>query len=317
MRGPVNGTTTVFVDDDLGREIAEYDGAGNVLRDYAYLPHDAGAVASLEATGNVNFRHYERLGSLVALSGGPLGAGSFISGWDAEPDYGGTGEFLGGVTFSYAGYYFDQETGLYHTARRYYAPSIGRFLSPDPIRQHGGANIYAYVGDDPLNATDPSGLCFEDACVVEGVGAGAVYAGASALIAAGVCVQTCGSIINSISSAFNTVFNSADPTVPPLPPGVGPGPYAGPSVPSGPSPRPTAGQQEAINAAGAQAGCHTCGTTDPGTQSGNWIGDHQPPTAINPPGNPQVYLPQCQGCSNTQGGLVRGLLNNFEAPTLK
>ena len=48
-----------------------------------------------------------------------------------------------------------------------------------------------------------------------------------------------------------------------------------------------------------------------------WIGDRQPPTAITPPGNPQIYLPQCQGCSNTQGGLVRGLTNNFETATSK
>jgi hypothetical protein len=53
------------------------------------------------------------------------------------------------------------------------------------------------------------------------------------------------------------------------------------------------------------------------THPTSWIGDHQPPTAINPPGNPQIYLPQCQGCSNTQGGLVRGLTNNFETPTPK
>ena len=122
-----------------------------------------------------------------------------------------------------------------------------------------GAKFYAYVGNDPLNRVDPSGLCFEDACVLEGTGAGAIYLGASALVAAGLCVETCGGITNSINSAAASIFNSAPPT---LPPGVGPGPYAGPSVPAGPGPRPTADQQQAINAAGAEAGCHTCGTTD-------------------------------------------------------
>lgn len=39
---------------------------------------------------------------------------------------------------------------------RYYAPHIGRFLQPDPIIS--GSNLYAYVNNDSLNATDPSGM---------------------------------------------------------------------------------------------------------------------------------------------------------------
>lgn len=143
---------------------AEYDGSGNVQRDYAYLPHDAGPVVSLEAGGNINYRQYDRLGTLVALSGGAPGAGALITNWYAQPDYGSTNLLTAGVTFGYAGYYFDQETGLYKTASRYYDPRLGRFLSPDPIRQDGGLNIYAYAGNDPLNLTDTSGLCTQIGC---------------------------------------------------------------------------------------------------------------------------------------------------------
>ena len=77
------------------------------------------------------------------------------------------------------------------------------------------------------------------------------------------------------------------------------------SIPAGPSARPAPGQQTAINEMGKAHGCHTCGATTPGTKSGNWIGDHQPSTALNQPGNPQVYKPQCLGCSQRQGGQVR------------
>ncbi len=56
------------------------------------------------------------------------------------------------------------------------------------------------------------------------------------------------------------------------------------SIPAGPSARPTAAQQRAINEMGDAHGCSTCGATTPGTTSGNWVGDHQPPTALNPPG---------------------------------
>ncbi|MGO4881090.1 MAG: RHS repeat-associated core domain-containing protein, partial [Bryobacteraceae bacterium] len=76
------------------------------------------------------------------------------------------------------------------------------------------------------------------------------------------------------------------------------------SIPAGPTARPTAAQQAAINEMGDAHGCNTCGTSNPGTQSGNWVGDHQPPTALNPPGGAQVYQPQCLQCSRQQGGQV-------------
>ncbi|WP_169730172.1 RHS repeat-associated core domain-containing protein, partial [Chitinimonas koreensis] len=92
-----------------------------------------------------------------------------------------------------------------------------------------------------------------------------------------------------------------------VPSNVGPGPYAGDSVPAGPSSRPTKEQQDKINEIGDRDGCHTCGTKDPGTKSGNWIGDHQDPTKLNPEGKPQRYYPQCKTCSNEQGGRIRWL----------
>ena len=45
------------------------------------------------------------------------------------------------------------------------------------------------------------------------------------------------------------------------------------SIPAGPTARPTAAQQAAINEMGDAHGCNTCGTSNPGTQSGNWVGD--------------------------------------------
>jgi RHS repeat-associated protein len=58
----------------------------------------------------------------------------------------------------YAGRAFDVETGLYYNRARYYHPGFGRFLTRDPSGFAGGVNLYAYVGNGPINARDPYGL---------------------------------------------------------------------------------------------------------------------------------------------------------------
>jgi RHS repeat-associated protein len=50
------------------------------------------------------------------------------------------------------------ETGLVHYRARYYDPALGRFTQRDPIGLLGGLNQYAYVGNNPVNFTDPTGL---------------------------------------------------------------------------------------------------------------------------------------------------------------
>lgn len=55
----------------------------------------------------------------------------------------------------------DEGFALYDFGARWYDPGIGAFISPDP--HEDGANValgynrYAYVGNNPLNATDPTG----------------------------------------------------------------------------------------------------------------------------------------------------------------
>ena len=53
----------------------------------------------------------------------------------------------------------DQDlTDLYYYRNRYYKPSVGRFISEDPIGLSGGSNFYGYVGGNPVNAGDPLGF---------------------------------------------------------------------------------------------------------------------------------------------------------------
>jgi len=57
----------------------------------------------------------------------------------------------------YAGYWWDGELQWYWLSVRYYDPEDLHFLQPDPSEQDG-VHTYAYVGDYPLDATDPTGL---------------------------------------------------------------------------------------------------------------------------------------------------------------
>jgi len=56
---------------------------------------------------------------------------------------------------------WDKETGLYYYRARYYDPMDGNFISKDPIGFKGGINLYSYVGQNPINRIDPSGLAWQ------------------------------------------------------------------------------------------------------------------------------------------------------------
>ncbi len=61
--------------------------------------------------------------------------------------------------FGFAGGLYDGETGLVRFGARDYDPEIGRWTAKDPILFEGGqANLYVYVGNDPVNRIDPEGL---------------------------------------------------------------------------------------------------------------------------------------------------------------
>jgi RHS repeat-associated protein len=90
---------------------------------------------------------------VIALSDGTTGAVGDKYTYSAY----GESPSLAGNAFRYTGRRVDAETGLYYYRARYYSPRLGRFLQPDPIGYQGGLNLYAYVGGDPLNLTDPTG----------------------------------------------------------------------------------------------------------------------------------------------------------------
>src|SRR5262249_52803151 len=54
---------------------------------------------------------------------------------------------------------WDADGGVYSFRHREYSPKLGRWMQNDPIGFAGGdADLYRFVGNDPTNLTDPSGL---------------------------------------------------------------------------------------------------------------------------------------------------------------
>ncbi len=60
--------------------------------------------------------------------------------------------------YRYAGNERDDNTGFYYVGARYLAPFISRWIACDPTGLADGANLYCYVGDNPVRFRDATGL---------------------------------------------------------------------------------------------------------------------------------------------------------------
>lgn len=64
----------------------------------------------------------------------------------------------GNVTdFRYARLFYDQQDQLYLASHRPYEGYIGRFFNRDPLKEHGGINLFRYADGDPIGRRDPGG----------------------------------------------------------------------------------------------------------------------------------------------------------------
>jgi RHS repeat-associated protein len=169
-----NPVTTRFVydlsADQAGgwRLLAELDADNNIVRSYTWgldlsgTLDDAGGIAGLlfvtQHPGlTTHFACYDGNGNVVAL----VDTTSTVS---ARYEYGPFGEPIGlrGAfaetnPIRWSTKYMDAETELVCYGNRYYSPSLGRWISRDPIEEQDGNNLYAYVGNNPVNGIDPLG----------------------------------------------------------------------------------------------------------------------------------------------------------------
>ena len=183
-----NSPSTTFTYNGLGQRVTavQKDANNNLVMEqqFVWYPGDVQPSEERDASGNVTKRFfsqgeqisgtdyfYERdhLGSVreLADSSGAVKARYDYDLWGRRTKLSGTMD----ADFGYAGYYQHLPSGLSVTMFRAYDPNLGRWLSRDPIasvlrtsnplydaEMLQGPNLYEYVGNSPVEWTDPLGL---------------------------------------------------------------------------------------------------------------------------------------------------------------
>jgi RHS repeat-associated protein len=178
--GTINGQSVAFGYDGQGRRVSRslggartdywYDSTGLSLEtgqaSAAYQRGEGGILLSISSGGTTRNYSHSYLGTIMGLitTGGRLSDSYSYDPWGRP-----TGTT--GTTYNphrYTGTYLDEATGLYQMGARYYDPDSGRFTQQDPHPGQMFGDRYAYVGGDPVNKSDPTGL-FHAGCDIDSV----------------------------------------------------------------------------------------------------------------------------------------------------
>jgi RHS repeat-associated protein len=150
----VSGTTTYYIFSGISPIFETGSPQGSGTR-YIYV--GGLRIASISGSSTLYYS-YDYLGNprVITNSAGSLVArmvyrpfGACVYGCSPEPKY------------SYTGEYRESEPNLYYLSSRWYDPVIGRFISADDrlgsLSNPQKQNRYAYVGNNPVSFTDPTG----------------------------------------------------------------------------------------------------------------------------------------------------------------
>jgi RHS repeat-associated protein len=175
---PKNGTshTTYYMysGNNLMFEASSGAGKNNISKEYIYsngnlvatrnVKTEAGCVSNCSPAIDYTYFHFDPLRSTVAVSDdyGNLTRERYnIYGSPIDLEDSQNSEINKKTDVRFAGHVTDDESGLIYMGARYYDPSLGRFISVDPIGFKGSNiqsfNRYAYANNNPNKFIDPDG----------------------------------------------------------------------------------------------------------------------------------------------------------------
>lgn len=147
----VGSTTTVFAWDDLNAAVPEliqdgddyylygpdglpFERLGSDPTQWLFTDATGSVAASTDATATITGQQgYDAWGNVTGHTGTPVSLG-----WHSQ--------------------YQDPETHYYYLWHRYYDPATAQLTTPDPLYALTGSR-YGYAYNDPVNGSDPTGLC--------------------------------------------------------------------------------------------------------------------------------------------------------------
>jgi RHS repeat-associated protein len=189
------GDQITYSYDGLGRRVATTDATGTYQFLYGNPDQPFQVTAMRDPSGTLSAYYYDEADILFAIQQGAtwyyvsadqvgtprvvsdaLGVAVKIVSYDSFGNKLADSNPSFYLPIGFAGGLDDGATGLVRFGLRDYDPAAGRWVARDPVLFEGAqANLYVYVGNNPINLRDPMGLLSVSGFAYDLVGAGATF----------------------------------------------------------------------------------------------------------------------------------------------